>query len=246
MAFYHRLGEIPPKRHTQFRQPDGSLYKEELVSSKGFSGIYATLYHIHNPNRVTAMGQPFPFSWEIASDYGLQQTHLDTSAVAVTGADYLSARKILLRNHDVMMGICIPEHPQMDHYFKNADGDEVIFIHEGSGVLFSQFGRLAVKAGDYVVIPRTTIYRFEWEKGKVRLLIIEASNPIETVRRYRNDVGQLLEHSPYCERDIRVPDRLVVEEEKGDYLIQIKKNGHLYPYHYEHSPLDVVGWDSYL
>jgi homogentisate 1,2-dioxygenase len=247
MAYYHRLGEIPKKRHIQFRQPDGSLYKEELVSSKGFSGIYSTLYHIHNPNNVQSLGKPQPYSWEMSKEYGLKQTHLKTSDVGITGEDYLSARKMLLMNGDVMMGICSPKQRKMDYYFKNADGDELIYVHDGEGVLYSQFGRLEVKQGDYIVIPRTTIYRFEWEeKGPLRLLIIESKGPIETVKRYRNEVGQLLEHSPYCERDIRPPLELYLEKEKGNFLVQIKKEGFLHPYHYEHSPLDIVGWDGYL
>src|SRR5690606_26411826 len=127
MAYYSRLGQIPPKRHTQFRQPDGSLYKEELVTSKGFSGIYSTLYHIHNPNEVKSIGTPIPYSWEPAKDYGLNQTHLKTAGVENTGEDYLSARRILMMNSDVMMGICSPRKRKMDYFFKNADGDEVIF-----------------------------------------------------------------------------------------------------------------------
>lgn len=247
MAYYARLGQIPPKRHTQFRQPDGSLYKEELVSSKGFSGIYSILYHIHNPNEVKSIGAPQPYRWTAASTHGLQQTHLKTAGIALTGEDYLSARRMLLINKDVMMGICSPKQRKMDYYFKNADGDELIYIHDGKGILYSQFGKLEVKKGDYVVIPRTTIYRFEFEEeGPLRLLVMESQGPIETVKRYRNEVGQLLEHSPYCERDIQVPQELCVETKKGDYLIQIKKQGQLFPYHYAHSPLDIVGWDGYL
>lgn len=247
MAFYFRLGDIPPKRHTQFRQPDGSLFKEELVSSKGFSGIYSTLYHIHNPNEVKKIGKPTQYSWEPFSDHGLQQTHLNTSKVEITGEDYLSARKILMVNSDVMMGICTPRNRKMDFYFKNADGDELIYVHDGEGVMYSQFGKLTVKKGDYIIIPRTTIYRFEFkEEGPLRLLVIESRGPIETVKRYRNDVGQLLEHSPYCERDIRTPEELVIEKEEKDYLVQIKKQGMLHPYTYGHSPLDIVGWDGYL
>jgi len=247
MAYYHRLGEIPKKRHIQFRQPDGSLYKEELVSSKGFSGIFSTLYHIHNPNNVQSVGKPLPYSWEVSKEYGLKQTHLKTSGIGVTGEDYLSARKVLLMNADVMMGICSPKQRKMDYYFKNADGDELIYVHDGQGVLYSQFGKLEVRQGDYIVIPRTTIYRFEWEEsGPLRLLIMESKGAIETVKRYRNEVGQLLEHSPYCERDIRPPFELHTEVEKGNYLVQIKKEGYLHPYQYEHSPLDIVGWDGYL
>ncbi len=247
MAYYHRLGEVPPKRHTQFRQPDGSLYKEELVSSKGFSGIYSILYHSHNPNNVQSIGKPVPFTWDIAQDHGLQQTHLKTSGVGNTGKDYLSARKMLLMNNDVMMGICSPEQRNMDYFFKNADGDELIYVHDGEGVMYSQFGQLEIRQGDYIVIPRTTIYRFEWkEEGALRLLVIESKGAIETVKRYRNEVGQLLEHSPYCERDIRPPGKLITESEKGDFLVQIKKQGMLHQYHYGHSPLDIVGWDGYL
>mgnify|MGYP000400595361 CR=1 FL=1 len=246
MAFYHRLGEIPHKRHTQFKQPDGSLYKEELVSSKGFSGIYSLLYHVNNPNTIQSIRKPKPFDWEIAHDYGLRQTHLKTSDITTTGKDYLNARKILLKNNDVMMGICAPENHNMDYYFKNADGDEVVFVHEGNGKFISQFGKIDVKAGDYIVIPRTTIYRFEWKRGSIKLLIIESSSPVETVSRYRNEAGQLLEHSPYCERDIKVPDKLIFEKEKGEYLVQIKKNKQLFQYIYEHSPLDIIGWDGYL
>ncbi len=247
MAYYHRLGSIPPKRHTQFRQPDGSLYKEELVSSRGFSGIYSNLYHIFNPNSIKSIGESIPFDWKIAEGYGLKQTHLKTSGVDTTGEDYLKARKILMMNNDVMMGICSPGNRKMDYYFKNADGDELIFVHDGNGILYSQFGKLEVRKGDYIVIPRTTIYRFEWEEaGPLRLLVIESKSPIETVRRYRNEVGQLLEHSPYSERDIRPPGELHIEDAAGDYLVHIKKGGVLYPYTYPHSPLDIVGWDGYL
>jgi homogentisate 1,2-dioxygenase len=247
MAYYFRLGNIPPKRHTQFRQADGSLYKEELVSSKGFSGIYSNLYHIHNPNNVKSIGKSRPYNWEPAKEYGLKQTHLKTSGVTSTGVDYLDARKMLMMNNDVMMGICSPEQRKMEFFFKNADGDELIYVHDGEGTMFSQFGKLEVRKGDYIVIPRTTIYRFEWkEEGPLRLLVIESKGPIETVKRYRNELGQLLEHSPYCERDIRPPGELVTESGKGEYLVQIKKGGLLHPYTYGHSPMDIVGWDGYL
>jgi homogentisate 1,2-dioxygenase len=246
MTYYHRLGEIPPKRHIQFRQPDGSLYAEELVSSKGFSGIYSNLYHLTPPTRIKGVGKPTPFDEQIATEYGLLQTHLNTSGVGETGDDYLDAREVLLKNKDVSMALCNPRNKTMDYYYKNAEGDEVVFIHDGNGWLLSQFGKLRVKQGDYVVIPRTTIYKFEWDEGPVRLLVIESAHPVETPRRYRNELGQLEEHSPYCERDIRPPLELVTENEKGEYLVQIKKGGMLHPYHYDQSPFDVVGWDGYL
>jgi homogentisate 1,2-dioxygenase len=246
MAYYHRLGKIPPKRHIQFRQPDGSLYAEELVSSKGFSGIYSNLYHVFPPTRIKHVLPSSPHDTPIYKEYGLLQTHLKTSDIKQTGGDYLNSRLMLMKNADVAMGICIPSSRNMDYYYKNAESDELIFVHDGDGWLHSQFGSLEVRKGDYVVIPRTTIYRFEWKEGPLRLLVIESASPIETVKRYRNELGQLLEHSPYCERDIRPPMHLEPETSRGEYHVKIKKHGYLHHYVYEHSPFDLVGWDGFL
>ena len=244
--YYHRLGKIPPKRHTQFRQPDGSLYKEELVSSEGFSGIYSNLYHIFPPTRIKEVKSVEKFAAKRIAEYKLLQTHLNTSKVGETGDDYLSARKTLLVNNDCALSICSPKKRTMDYFYKNAEGDEVIFIHDGKGTLTSQFGKIEIKQGDYVVVPSTVIYKLDFESGPLRLLIIESASPVETVKRYRNDLGQLLEHSPYCERDIRPPHELLTETTRGEYLIKIKKQGHLHHYVYEHSPLDLIGWDGFL
>jgi homogentisate 1,2-dioxygenase len=246
MAYYYRLGEVPHKRHTQFRQPDGSLYQEELVSSKGFSGIYSLLYHTYPPTRVKEVKDPVKFGAKIEKDYPLLQTHLNTASVKKTGADFLDSRKVLLANNDVSLAISMPEEKSMDYFYKNGEADEVLFIHEGNGWLISQFGKLSIKEGDYVVIPRTVIYKIEWDETPVRMLVIESSSPVETVSRYRNEVGQLLEHSPYCERDIRPPHELITDNSKGEFLVKIKKGGFLHQYVYEHSPLDIVGWDGYL
>jgi homogentisate 1,2-dioxygenase len=244
--YYHRLGKIPPKRHTQFRQPDGSLYKEELVSSEGFSGVYSNLYHINPPTRIKMLKDPVKFGPKVVEEYKLRQTHLNTSKVGTTGNDFLDARKVLLTNSDCSISICSPKQRKMEYFYKNAEGDEVIYIHDGKGTMISQFGKLDIRQGDYVVIPRTVIYKLEFEDGPLRLLIIESSSPVETVKRYRNQLGQLLEHSPYCERDIRPPHELITEEKKGDYLMKIKKLGHLHQYVYDYSPLDLVGWDGFL
>lgn len=244
--YYHRLGSIPPKRHTQFRQPDGSLYKEEVVSSEGFSGIYSILYHIHPPTRVAGLRDPIRFGPKRIDDYSLRQTHLNTSKVETTGDDYLEARKVLLTNSDCSISICAPRRRRMEYFYKNAEGDEVLFVHDGKGVLISPFGRLDIRKGDYVVIPRTVIYKLEFDDSPLRLLIIESASPVETVKRYRNQLGQLLEHSPYCERDIRPPSELITERSRGEFLVKIKKQGFLHQYVYEHSPLDLVGWDGFL
>lgn len=244
--YYHKLGNIPPKRHTQFRQPDGSLYKEELVSSEGFSNIYSNLYHINAPTRIKGIIKQEPYGAKRIDDYSLRQTHLNTSKVTNTGDDYLSARKVLLMNNDCSISVCSPTQRKMDYFYKNAEGDEVIYIHDGKGVLISQFGKLEIRQGDYVVIPRTVIYKLEFEEGPLRLLIIESASPIETPNRYRNELGQLLEHAPFCERDIRPPHELVTDRSKGDFLMKIKKQGYLHHYMYDYSPLDLVGWDGFL
>lgn len=244
--YYYRLGQIPPKRHTQFRQPDGSLFKEELVSSEGFAGIYSNLYHHFAPTRIKKVLDPIPYGPNRLKDYSLKQTHLNTSNVQVTGSDYLSARKVLMMNNECSISICSPSERKMNYFYKNAEGDEVVYIHDGSGFLVSPFGKLEIRQGDYVVIPRTVIHQFEFNEGPLRLLIIESASPIETVKRYRNDLGQLQEHSPYCERDIRPPSSLVTELSSGEFKMMIKKQGFLHPYLYEHSPLDLIGWDGFL
>jgi homogentisate 1,2-dioxygenase len=246
MTYYYRLGNIPPKRHTQFRQPDGSLYKEELVSSRGFSGIYSNLYHTYQPTKVKKVLAPVAAPVNIVEKYGLQMTHLKTCEATITGEDFLEARIPMLSNSDVTISICNPSNKTSDYFYKNGEADEVIFVHEGSGDLLTQFGRLPFKKGDYVVIPRTTIFKPVFHEGNVRLLIIESKSPIETVNHYRNDLGQLLEHSPYCERDIHPPTALVHELEEKETLVKIRKQGFLHQYLYAFSPLNVVGWDGFL
>jgi homogentisate 1,2-dioxygenase len=216
------------------------------VSSKGFSGIYSNLYHINQPTRIKSLGNSIKFGPKILEGYSLKHTHLNTSKVGTTGKDYLEARKVLLMNSDVSLAICSPTERKMNYFYKNADGDEVLFVHDGQGVLISQFGNLEIKKGDYVVIPRTIIYKLEFNDDPLRLLIIESTSPIETPKRYRNELGQLEEHAPYCERDIHPPYELLTDSSKGDFLVKIKKQGQLHHYHYEHSPLDVVGWDGFL
>ena len=246
MPYYTRLGEIPPKRHTQFRQPDGSLYHEELVSSIGFSGIYSNLYHCFSPTMVTRMGDVSPCPVDLDKEYGLKQTHLKTSNIGETGSDFLMARLPLLGNNDVVLYLLHSENLSMPYYYKNGESDEVIFVHHGSGVLESQFGSIEYRSGDYLVIPRTTIYRLKPAPGLSRFMITESSSPVETVDRYRNEMGQLLEHSPYCERDIRCPEKVIIEKDPGEYLIRVKKLGAIHDFYYKHSPFDVVGWDGCL
>ncbi|RAU84112.1 homogentisate 1,2-dioxygenase [Pontibacter arcticus] len=246
MAFYYKLGEIPHKRHTQFRQPDGSLYAEQLVGTLGFSGVSSLLYHINPPTKISRIGEPVPFAPQKAAGIKLAPHHLRTLGITATGSDYLSARKTVLFNADVAISICNPTEREMSYYYKNGQADEVVFVHEGTGDLLTQMGRVPFKPGDYLVIPRTIIHKFRFDEGQVRLLITESFSPIETPRRYRNHFGQLLEHAPFCERDMRPPVDLNLETGKGEYLVQIKKEGELHQYYYEFSPFDAVGWDGYF
>jgi homogentisate 1,2-dioxygenase len=247
MSYYFKLGEIPRKRHTQFRQPDGSLYKEELVSSEGFSGVYSNLYHKNAPTRIIRVGEPVPMPITKSEDYKLSPVHLKTSTAQTRNGDPISGRVPLMFNNDLVMGICLPLFADTDYFYKNGEADEILFIHEGRGELISQFGVLPFEPGDYIVIPRTTIYKMQFQKDvPPRFLYIEAMGPVETVKRYRNELGQLMEHSPYCERDIRGPQYLAIDDTKGEHTIKVKKQGFMHSFVYETSPLDVVGWDGFL
>jgi homogentisate 1,2-dioxygenase len=160
--------------------------------------------------------------------------------------DYLDSRKPVLVNQDCRIILSAPTKGMTDYFYKNADADECIFIHQGTGTLKTMYGDIRFEYGDYLVIPRGTIYQLSFDTPDNRLLIIESSTPILTPKRYRNNFGQLMEHSPYCERDIRKPNVLATYDEKGDFLLYIKKQDNLYPYHYKAHPFDVVGWDGYV
>ncbi len=242
---YHTLGNIPSKRHTQFRKPDGTLYHEELFSTEGFSNNYSTLYHANAPTQIVQVGDPFSIAPKTIHDKQLKHRCL-MGFDMVPEDDYLKSRKPVLVNNDCKIILAAPKYGTKDYYFKNADADEVIFIHEGTGTLTTMYGKLNFKYGDYVVVPRGTTYTIQFDTTENRLFIVESKSPIETPRRYRNHFGQLLEHSPYCERDIIKPYDLETHDEKGDFLFYIKKQDNLYPYHYLNHPFDVIGWDGFV
>lgn len=242
---YHQLGNIPAKRHTQFRKPDGGLYAEELFSTEGFSDLYALLYHINPPTQIVQVGDPYSVAPKTVHDRQLKHRCLKGFHLPAE-EDYLTSRKAVLVNNDCRISLAAPKNSMSDYFFKNADADEVIFIHQGSGRLKTMYGVLPFEYGDYVVVPRGTTYQLEFDSSDNRLLIIESSGPITTPKRYRNEFGQLMEHSPFCERDIRKPAFLETHEEKGDFLFYIKKQDNIYPYHYLAHPFDVVGWDGYV
>ena len=244
MPHYYSLGKIPPKRHTQFRKPDGALYSEQLFSTEGFSSNSSLLYHVHAPTRILKTEEPLLVAPVAASANILKHRSFKGFKIAPE-ADYLKSRKTVLFNNDVQLTLAAPTKGLTGHvFYKNADTDEVLFIHEGTGTLKTQYGKLPFGYGDYVVVPRGTIYQVEFDHEDNRLFIIESFSPITFPKRYLSKYGQLLENSPYCERDLRKPQDLETFDEQGEFLVQVKKKGYLYPIWYGNHPFDVIGWDG--
>lgn len=243
MPAYHKLGQIPHKRHTQFRKPDGSLYAEQLFSTEGFSNDYSLLYHCSAPTAIIRTDEPVEVRPEIAEERMLKHRSFEGFKVAPTD-DFLQSRVPVLVNSDCHIVLAAPRQSMTDYFFKNADADEVLFVHEGSGTLLTMYGSLKFGYGDYLMIPRGTIYQLQFDTPDNRLFIVESFSPVRFPGRYLSKYGQLLEHAPFCERDIRAPRELVTIDEKGDFLIKTRKKGMLYGIHYAHHPFDVVGWDG--
>lgn len=244
MPFYFKLGEIPPKRHTQFRKPNGGLYAEELVSTEGFSSNYSLVYHCHPPTLVKHLGEAYSIEPKIAREKPLKHTSLHGFKIEPEN-DFLKSRKPVLVNSDLHISLAAPKQSMADYFYKNSMADEMIFIHEGSGVLKTGYGNIPFQYGDYLIVPRGVIYQIHFSTEKNRLFIVESFSPIKAPKRYRNENGQLLEHSPYCERDIKTPQNLITHDEQGDFKILIKKQGRIYPYTYSTHPFDFIGWDGF-
>lgn len=244
MAHYYSLGQIPPKRHTQFRQPNGELYHEELFSTFGFDDNYSLLYHTHPPTKIKQVGEAYSVEPEIGADKQLKPRSFN--GFNVPGEkDYIKSRKAVLVNSDCHISLAAPTTSMDDYFFKNADADEVIFIHKGTGKLLTMYGEIQFEYGDYLVIPRGTIYKLEFDDDNNRLFVVESFSPIRFPRRYLSNKGQLMEHAPFCERDLKKPENLQTIDDKGEFLFKIKKEGMVYPYTYEYHPFDVIGWDGY-
>ena len=243
MPYYHKSGNIPHKRHTQFRKPDGGLYSEQLFSTEGFSNDSSLLYHINPPTQIIKTEKPVDVSPKVAEEKMLSHRSFEGFKIKPT-KDFLESRIPVLVNNDLHMVLAAPQQSLTEYFYKNADADEMIFVHEGSGILKTMYGQLTFGYGDYLVVPRGTIYQIHFNNENNRLLIVESFSPIRFPKRYLSKYGQLLENSPYCERDIRVPENLVTHDEKGDFVVKTKKKGMLYGIHYGTHPFDVVGWDG--
>lgn len=244
MPFYQKQGQFPHKRHTQFRKGDGSLYHEELFGTIGFDGMSSLLYHNHPPTMVKEVGESKDVAPKIAVEKNMKAYRLKGFDVPAT-EDYLESRVPILTNKDCTITLAAPSSSMTDYFYKNAQNDEVVFVHEGSGTLKTQFGDLAFGEGDYLVIPRGMIQQFHFDTAENRLFIVESSHPVYTPKRYRNWFGQLLEHSPYCERDLRSPILGPASDEMGDFTIKVKKEDMLHSYTYAAHPFGVVGWDGF-
>ncbi|KAA0550063.1 homogentisate 1,2-dioxygenase [Bacillus sp. BGMRC 2118] len=241
--YYRQMGEIPHKRHTMFKKEDGTLFREQVMGTKGFSGTQSILYHHHLPTEVVSSKILSSYLPEYETDESLKHRHLLTEDIETAG-DALFAREYLLGNNDLLIGtVMVTE--EMKGFYRNGDGDEMLYVHDGNGTIETMFGTITYRPGDYVVIPIGTIYRVVPDEP-TKLLFVEAFSQITTPRRYRNEYGQLLEHSPFCERDIRGPEKLLTYAEKGEFEVITKSRGYLHSHVLNHHPLDVVGWDGYL
>ncbi|MGE5830249.1 MAG: homogentisate 1,2-dioxygenase [Micromonosporaceae bacterium] len=244
MPYYRRVGEIPPKRHTQFRGPDGGLYAEELMGQEGFSSDSSLLYHRHPPTAIVAATEFDPPAWSRQPNRPLKPRHLRTHKLDAGGADAVLGRQYLLANDDCRIAYAVAEQPSP--LYRNAIGDECLYIESGSARVESTFGTLDVSTGDYVIIPTSVIYRIvPTGADPLRTLAIEATGHIGPPQRYLSVRGQFLEHSPYCERDLRGPTELQpVDGEDVPVHVQHRRGWSTLTY--ARHPFDVVGWDGCL
>ena len=244
MPFYHKLGKIPHKRHIQFKKPNGEFYYEQLFGTIGFDGMSTNSYHEQRPTQVKSIQKQYSIAPKIAKTNNIQSYRLHGFKVQPE-SDFLESRKVVLSNSDCNIILAAPKLSLTDYFYKNSDADELIFIHKGSGKLRTMFGNLNFKYGDYLMIPRGIIYQIQFDTEDNRLFIVESYSPIYTPKRYRNWFGQLLEHSPFCERDIRRPEELETYNESGDFKIKLKKQNEIIEMIYASHPFDVVGYDGF-
>ncbi|MFN8261235.1 MAG: homogentisate 1,2-dioxygenase [Chitinophagales bacterium] len=244
MPIYHHLGKIPQKRHTVFQSDSGAHYYEQLFGTEGFHSHSSLLYHIHRPTQVKEILSSKDVTPKVAIEKNIKSLLLEGFKVQPTD-DFLDSRKTLLFNNDCSIALAAPKHSLTGYFYKNADADEMIFIHKGSGTLRTFMGNIPFEYGDYLIVPRGMIYQIQFDTEDNRLLIMESFAPIHTPRRYKSSSGQLLEHSPFCERDYKLPQQLETHDAKGDFVIKIKKQHTLHEFVYATHPFDVVGWDGY-
>ena len=246
MPIYHTLGQIPRKRHTVFRKPNGGIYAEELMGHEGFTGTSALLYHVHPPTTVKSVRRIKETAFEADPDQALRHRHFLTARVTPGGSPTMD-RTPLMFNQDIAMLYVAPDE-QDGHFYRNAQADELVYVAKGSGVLESVFGDLPFGEGDYVVIHRGILHRYKFDltKEQPRLVVFESRGHVRWPKRYRNEFGQLKEGAPYSERDIRIPLVLNTHDEMGDFRLLVKQYDGINELILDHHPFDVVGWDGYF
>jgi homogentisate 1,2-dioxygenase len=244
MPRYHTLGKIPPKRHTTFEKPGGGLYQEELFGTAGFVGMSSLIYHLYPPTVVSEVKRLGDVSPKIAIDKNMKALSFKGFSLKPE-QDYIKSRKTVFVNSDLHIGLAAPKEFSKNYFYRNSDADEMLFIHVGSGKLRTMFGEIDFKYGDYLIIPRGITYQIDFDTDNNRILYVESFSPIVTPKRYRNNFGQLLEHSPFCERDFRLPKNLKTHDEKGEFKVLSKKQGVMWEYTHKNHPFDVVGWDGF-
>ncbi len=244
MPIYHRLGNIPQKRHTIFKNENGQHQYEQLFGTEGFHSHSSLLYHVHRPTQLKELLKSYDVRPEIAIDKNIKSL-LFKGFELTPEKDFLKSRKALLLNKDCIIGLAAPQESLTEYFYKNADADEMIFVHKGKGKLRTFMGNINFEYGDYLIIPRGMIYQIEFETTDNRLLYVESVHAFYTPKRYKSSSGQLLEHSPFCERDFKLPTELETHDQKGDFVIKIKKEGMIHEAVYATHPFDVVGWDGY-
>jgi homogentisate 1,2-dioxygenase len=244
MPIYHHLGNFPQKRHVVFQNANGNHYYEQLFGTEGFHGMSSLLYHVHRPTQVKEILKSYSVEPVAAIDKNIKALLLKGFDVQPAD-DFLDSRKIVLFNGDCTISLAAPRKSLTDYFYKNADADEMIFVHKGSGTLRTFMGNIRFEYGDYLIIPRGMIYQLQFDSEDNRLFIVESYHPFYTPKRYKNSQGQLLEHSPFCERDYKLPADLETHDVKGDFLMKIKKENMLHEVVYATHPFDVVGWDGY-
>lgn len=243
MPHFQSRGLVPRKRHTIFRKPNGELYAEELVSTEGFSDVYSLIYHAFPPTMVKHIDEAFNVAPQISVDKNMQHRSFKGFSIQPKD-DFLESRKYILVNKDIYISLAAPRQSMTNYFFKNSQADEMIFVHRGKGHLHTIYGSIAFEYGDHIIIPRGTIYQIEFENDDNRLFILESFHPLRFPKRYMNRYGQLLEHSPFYERDIKCPQNLVTFDLKGEFLVKIKRSDMIYPYTYATHPFDAIGWDG--
>lgn len=241
---YHKLGKIPAKRHTVFRNDKGGVYFEELFGNEGFSGDSSLMYHIHRPTQIKDVKGMVDNTPQISVVENVTSRKFK-NGLCEYKSDYIDSKEPLMVNDDLIVGTAYLYKSEQNYFYKNATGDELIFVHKGSGVLKTFLGNLSFSDGDYLIIPKGVIYQIDFSTSANKIFYIDSKSKISFPKRYLSSKGQFLEHAPICERDIRLPSELITVDQKGDFKVIINKNNYLHEVIYAHHPFDVVGWDGY-